>query len=272
MRSALYVDGVVTEKYLWQGRTQLLAVYDGSGSLKSRFLYADARMPVAMETGGQTYYLACDQVGSLRAVANTSGTVVKTITYDSFGNMLEDSNETLAVPFGFAGGLYDADTGLVRFGYRDYDAEVGRWTAKDPIGFGGGDIDLYGYCGGDPVDLIDPYGLKEKPCGKAGWDCWLKCMKNYPGVGTAISLATLGTLGNLKIPGIEWKGVGSPFTSLSRRLGSKGRLAGGAEVVRGSIRNVKYLGWGGTIAAGVSAFGFGYLAGAGIMCVIECSQ
>ncbi len=129
MRSALYENGVLTEKYLWQGRTQLLAIYNADGSLKSRFLYADARMPVAMEADGQTYYLACDQVGSLRAVANASGTVVKTVTYDSFGNVLEDSNETLAVPFGFAGGLYDADTGLVRFGYRDYQAEVGRWTS-----------------------------------------------------------------------------------------------------------------------------------------------
>jgi RHS repeat-associated protein len=35
------------------------------------------------------------------------------------------------VPFGFAGGLQDKDTGLVRFGYRDYDPDVGRWTAKE---------------------------------------------------------------------------------------------------------------------------------------------
>ncbi|MCB9610787.1 MAG: hypothetical protein H6716_29655, partial [Polyangiaceae bacterium] len=36
------------------------------------------------------------------------------------------------VPFGFAGGIHDADTGLVRFGARDYDAVTGRWTSKDP--------------------------------------------------------------------------------------------------------------------------------------------
>jgi len=62
------------------------------------------------------------------------------------------------VPFGFAGGLYDRDTGLVRFGYRDYDPETGRWTAKDPIGFAGGDTDLYGYCVNDPVNYFDPPG------------------------------------------------------------------------------------------------------------------
>ncbi len=128
---------------------------NADGSLKSRFLYADARMPVAVEADGQTYYLACDQVGSLRAVADANGTVVKAVTYDSFGNVLEDSNENLTVLFGFAGGLYDADAGLVRFGFRDYDAEAGRWTAKDPIGFKGGDGDLYGYCSGEPVNWVD---------------------------------------------------------------------------------------------------------------------
>ena len=60
---------------------------------------------------------------------------------------------------GFAGGLYDSDTGLVRFGARDYDAEIGRWTSKDPISFAGGDANLYGYVLGDPVNGIDSNGL-----------------------------------------------------------------------------------------------------------------
>ena len=62
------------------------------------------------------------------------------------------------MPFGFASGLYDKDTSLVRFGYRDYDPDIGRWTAKDPIGFAGGDTDLYGYVLNDPINLIDPSG------------------------------------------------------------------------------------------------------------------
>ncbi|MGH8613246.1 MAG: RHS repeat-associated core domain-containing protein, partial [Gammaproteobacteria bacterium] len=62
-------------------------------------------------------------------------------------------------PFGFAGGLYDRDTKLLRFGARDYDPEAGRWTAKDPIRFEGGDTNLYGYVLNDPVNFIDPKGL-----------------------------------------------------------------------------------------------------------------
>jgi RHS repeat-associated protein len=123
------------------------------------FEYADARMPVAVTKAGTKYYLAYDQAGTLKAVADASGTVLLRRQYDSFGNILsEEKSLPFAVPFGFAGGLYDRDTGLVRFGYRDYDPETGRWTAKDPILFAGGDTDLYGYCLNDPVNFIDPVG------------------------------------------------------------------------------------------------------------------
>ncbi len=146
--------------HLWQGMTRLLEVYDGNNALLMRFEYADARMPVAMTAGGVKYYLAYDQVGTLKAVADASGNVIKKIEYDTFGNILSDSNPAFAVPFGFAGGLYDRDTKLVRFGYRDYDPETGRWTAKDPILFAGGDTNLYGYCLNDPINFVDPPGLE----------------------------------------------------------------------------------------------------------------
>uniref|UniRef100_UPI002E1226DC RHS repeat-associated core domain-containing protein n=1 Tax=Paucidesulfovibrio longus TaxID=889 RepID=UPI002E1226DC len=52
-------------------------------------------------------------------------------------------------------------TGRVRFGWRDYDPDTGRFTAKDPIGAAGGDSDWYGYCSDDPVNGRDPQGLYE---------------------------------------------------------------------------------------------------------------
>ncbi len=61
-------------------------------------------------------------------------------------------------PFGFAGGIYDKDTKLTRFGARDYDAEVGRWTTKDPIGFGGKVLNLYSYCNNVSTTITDPQG------------------------------------------------------------------------------------------------------------------
>ena len=162
-RVAKKVNGVITEKYLWKDLTTLLAVYNVGNSLKIRFEYANGRMPYKMNYEGNTYYLGYDQVGTLKAVTSEDGTIVKSIEYDTFGNVLSDSNLTFKVPFGFAGGLYDQDTKLTRFGYRDYDAYTGKWTAKDPIGFDGGDTNLYGYVLQDPVNFMDPTGEFRNP-------------------------------------------------------------------------------------------------------------
>ncbi len=146
-----------------------------------RFEYADARMPVAMNRSGLTYYLTYDQVGSLRVVADALGNVVKRIDYDSFGNIINDTNPGFTIPFGFAGGLHDRDTGFVRFGFRDYDPNTGRWTAKDPIGFSGGDVNLFGYCLNNPLNYTDPEG-------KGFWKNVGEFIKNFfMGVGDAIS-------------------------------------------------------------------------------------
>ncbi|MBI2435164.1 MAG: hypothetical protein HYV26_20085, partial [Candidatus Hydrogenedentes bacterium] len=159
-RVAKKVDGDISEKYLWAGINQgLLAVYDGADNLILRFEYAGGRLPMAMTYDSATYYLAYDQVGSLRAVFDTSGNNVHEISYDSFGNILSDGGSLgITPPFGFAGGLHDRDTGLVRFGFRDYDPNNGRWTAKDPIGFAGGDVNLYAYVVADPISFVDPSG------------------------------------------------------------------------------------------------------------------
>ena len=76
--------------------------------------------------GGITYRIISDHLGSPRLVVNTvDGTVVQQIDYDEFGNVLSDTNPGFQ-PFRFAGGLYDSDTKLIRFGARDYDPETGR--------------------------------------------------------------------------------------------------------------------------------------------------
>lgn len=73
-----------------------------------------------MVKGGQTYRILSDHLGSARLVVNTStGAIAQRIDYDEFGNITSDTNPGFQ-PFGFAGGLYDPDTGLTRFGARDY--------------------------------------------------------------------------------------------------------------------------------------------------------
>ena len=101
-----------------------------------------------------------DHLGSVRAVVDTStGSIAQWTSYDAWGNVLADSGAGFQ-PFGFGGGLTDSATGLVRFGARDYDPAVGRWTAKDPIGFRGGETSLYAYVNNAPTLWADPTGLQ----------------------------------------------------------------------------------------------------------------
>ena len=158
-RVAKEVNGVITEKYLWRDLTTLLAVYDKDDNLIQRYNYADERVPTSLTQDNQTYYLHYDQVGTLRVVTDADHNIIKEITYDTYGNILQDTNPDFKIPFGFAGGLHDRDTNLVHFGYREYDPYTAKWTTKDPIDFLGGDTNLYGYVLNDPVNFVDPEGL-----------------------------------------------------------------------------------------------------------------
>ncbi len=111
---------------------------------------------------GRTYRIITDHLGSVRLVVDAeTGGIAQRLDYDEFGRVLQDTSPGFQ-PFGFAGGLYDPDTELVRFGFRDYEAGIGRWISKDPVLFKGGQVNLYLYCRGYPVNLVDSFGLSER--------------------------------------------------------------------------------------------------------------
>ncbi|MBX7144588.1 MAG: hypothetical protein K1X79_09075 [Oligoflexia bacterium] len=156
------INGTLVQGFLYQDGLRPIAELDGTGAVVSRFVYGSHfNVPDYVIKSTETYRIFSDHLGSPRYVVNAStGAVAEHIDYDEFGNVLTDTNPGFQ-PFGFGGGIYDQDTKLVRFGARDYDAAVGRWTAKDPIGFGGGDTNLYGYVVGDPINRFDPLGLED---------------------------------------------------------------------------------------------------------------
>jgi RHS repeat-associated protein len=159
-RIAKKVDGVVVRRWLYRNSLQIAAELDSGGNVSARFVYASrTNVPDLMITPNGTYRLIPDHLGSVRLVMDVAtADVAQQLDYDELGNVTGDSNPGFQ-PFGFAGGLYDPDTKLVRFGARDYDPRTGRWTSRDPIGFTGGDTNLYGYTFADPVNFIDPSGL-----------------------------------------------------------------------------------------------------------------
>lgn len=156
--------------WVYQDGLNPVAQLNASGHLELLFLYGtQAHVPdLVVQVGGAgvaddvVYRVVTDQVGSVRRLVDVeSGAVAAAFDYSPFG-ILEHEDGALAsrFPFRFAGGLWDVDTGLVRFGARDYDPRLGRWTAKDPILWGGGQANLYEYCHSDSINLIDPNGAR----------------------------------------------------------------------------------------------------------------
>ena len=145
---------------LYRSALQPIAELDDAGNVTSVFVYASRpNVPDYLIRGTTTYRIISDLRGSPRLVVNAAtGAVAQRLEYDAWGKVTADTSPGFQ-PFGFAGGLYDADTGLVRFGARDYDASVGRWVSKDPILFEGGQTNLQVYVDNDPVNLVDPNGL-----------------------------------------------------------------------------------------------------------------
>ncbi len=154
------VNGIITNMYAYNPEGQLIAELDRDGNLLKYFVYGSkSHVPdYFVDNANIRFKIITDHLGSVRFVVNsTTGAIVHKMNYDEFGKVLLDSNPNY-IPFGFAGGIYDPETKLVRFGVRDYDPEIGRWTSKDSIRFKAGDTNLYGYTFSDPVNLIDPSG------------------------------------------------------------------------------------------------------------------
>ena len=158
------VNGVLQQGFLYKDQLNPIAELDGNNNVIIRFVYgAKANVPDYMVKGGNTYRIISDHLGSPRLVINIGdGTVVQRMDYDTWGNVIQDTNPGFQ-PFGFAGGIYDQDTQLTRFGARDYDAWTGRWASKDPIRFEAGDANIYAYVGQNPINWFDPTGLVKGP-------------------------------------------------------------------------------------------------------------
>lgn len=158
-RVAKRENGSIRQGFLYLDGLRPVAELDGSGTAVATYVHTDdnSTTPGYIIKDGHTYRVLTDQLGSPRLVVDTAtGHVVQRLDYDPWGVVTTDTN-TGFQPFGFAGGLYDPDTGLVRFGARDYDARTGRWTTPDPALFAGGD-NLYAYASNDPVNVVDPTG------------------------------------------------------------------------------------------------------------------
>ena len=173
--------GTVTFKYdplgrriyksLSTGGTSVFA-YDGdnmieetnaSGTVVARYAQGQSiDEPLAMLRSSTTSYYNVDGLGSITSLANGSGTLTQSYTFDSFGKQTASSGSVVNA-FQYTGRELDSETGLQFNRARYYDQTIGRFLSEDPIRFEGG-VDFYAYVGNSPTTYDDPRGLEPEGC------------------------------------------------------------------------------------------------------------
>ncbi len=173
-RVSVTENGVTTERVYLQGALPSVAAEYVNGQLKERHILvgavriADINGEAAsspLEQEGAIRYLHADLIGSVRLVTGEDGTVHDRASYLAFGGLRTGSMENSA---GYVGtlGVETDSTGLLFMRNRYYSPALGRFIQMDPIGFNGGDENLYRYCGNAPVVFYDIEG-KELTFAKA---------------------------------------------------------------------------------------------------------
>ena len=170
-----------TTKFVYED-ADVVRDLDGSGSTVADYLNGPGIDNKFRQTaGGVASYLVTDHLGSTRALADASGSVVSSLGYDSYGNVTSGSASTRHT---YTGREIDSDTGLMYYRARWYDPQQGRFVSEDPIGFDGGGINLYSYVNNDPVNLLDPMGLSPS-FGR----CLARCSADQFGITTILGTA-----------------------------------------------------------------------------------
>jgi RHS repeat-associated protein len=196
------VNGLLVKQWLYRDQLKPVAELDGSGNFVSQFIYGTkSDVPNLVIRGGLTYRIISDQLGSPVLAANIVNRTDLPFqaTYAAFGERTLIAGTDDWMPFGFAGGQYDPDTELTKFGAREYIPSVGRWVSKDPILFQAEQANLYGYAGNDATNQVDTTGLATYICQALADDPFLRFFNiNHRWLMTSTQAAGMG--GQLTTP------------------------------------------------------------------------
>jgi RHS repeat-associated protein len=143
-------SNAVVRTYVWG--TDLSGSLQGAGGVGGL---------LAVNAGSATYFPTFDGNGNVLGLVNAStGTLDASFEYDPFGNVIKAVGVAANLcPFGFSTRYTDLETGIVMYPRRPYNPSTGRFLCKDPLEEDGG-LNLYGFCGNDSINGIDPFGLK----------------------------------------------------------------------------------------------------------------
>ena len=165
-RRIFIYDGNQIVMDFWRANSQDMQI----GHLRQRYLWGPAVDQILAEeavNGGAdetVQWTLTNHLNTVRDIAKydsqTDTTiVVNHLVYDAFGRVTSETNPAVDSLLLFTARPFDQDSQLQNNLNRWYDASVGRWLSEDPIGFAGGDGNLYCYLGNGPVRQMDPNGL-----------------------------------------------------------------------------------------------------------------
>lgn len=145
---------VVSDKrYFWVGG----AIVTERDALKSGSTVTKRYFAQGLKADGNSLYYTFDHLGSVRELVDSAGKVRAAYRYSVHGRRDKVAGD-LEADWGFAGLWHHEASGLELATYRAYDATRGRWLSRDPLGESAG-LNMLAYCGGDPVNCVDPAGL-----------------------------------------------------------------------------------------------------------------
>ena len=148
------VDGT-TERYLYDGPDRM-ATLDASGSVVGHYTFGPGiDEPLGVERGGDSRYFHADHLGSVVALSDDASTT-DTYRYDPWGETLARTGAS-ENDFRYTAREYEAED-LYYYRARYYDPTLRRFLSEDPMGFAGGDHNLYRYVGNNPANFTDPSG------------------------------------------------------------------------------------------------------------------
>jgi RHS repeat-associated protein len=143
------------------------ADFDSSGNFTVRYLFGPgvvngAVMSVILartSSGGTTAWYLTDKLGSVRDIVSTTGTVLDHVVYDSFGNIVTETNAANGDRFKFAGMQYGPFLGSAFDHARYYNATVAQFASQDPLMYTSALYNLRCYVDNDVTNSTDPSGL-----------------------------------------------------------------------------------------------------------------
>ena len=154
------MDENSTQTWTLYDRGNPIMDFNGSGSLTMRYLWGPTGIVARQTSGGTVSWYLADHLGTVRDLINNSGAIIDHVDFSAFGTVLDESSPTNGDRMiGFAALERDTVTGLNLAVEREENPGTGRWDSQDPLGFGGGEDNLYGYVANSPTDCEDTSGL-----------------------------------------------------------------------------------------------------------------